>query len=77
MSETTEQKPLTLQVNGETRIFEGVITLSDLLQRLGVEAGSGGLAVALNLHVVPKGEFADTRLNDGDRVELVQAVQGG
>ncbi len=77
MSETTEKKPLTLQVNGETRSFEDVTTMSDLLQRLGVETGSGGLAVALNLHVVPKREFADTILSDGDRVELVQAVQGG
>lgn len=36
-----------------------------------------GVAAALNDQVVPRGAWATTTLHDGDRVEIVTAVQGG
>ena len=36
-----------------------------------------GVAVAVNDAVVPRSAWADTRLADGDRVEVLTAVQGG
>ena len=36
-----------------------------------------GVAVAVNEQVVTKGSWAAVRLADGDRVEILTAVQGG
>ncbi|TCO16609.1 sulfur carrier protein [Kribbella steppae] len=36
-----------------------------------------GIAVALNQTVLTRDEWAGTTLTDGDRVEIVSAVQGG
>jgi thiazole synthase len=36
-----------------------------------------GLAVALDGEVVPRGEWGDTRLGEGRRVEVLAAIQGG
>jgi sulfur carrier protein len=36
-----------------------------------------GIAVAVNEMVVPRGAWETTRLDDGDRVEILTAVQGG
>ncbi|WP_055598854.1 sulfur carrier protein ThiS, partial [Streptomyces aureus] len=36
-----------------------------------------GVAAALNETVVPRGEWETTFLGEGDRVEVLTAVQGG
>ncbi|GBU16076.1 MULTISPECIES: sulfur carrier protein ThiS [Methylobacterium] len=36
-----------------------------------------GIAIALNGRVVRKREWAQTPLREGDRVEIVRAMQGG
>lgn len=42
-----------------------------------VGAAGSGVAVAINDTVVPRGEWATTTLDNGDRVEVLTAVQGG
>ncbi|MFD9730029.1 sulfur carrier protein ThiS, partial [Streptomyces sp. NPDC059072] len=36
-----------------------------------------GVAAALNETVVPRGQWPATALGEGDRVEILTAVQGG
>ncbi|HEX2903332.1 MAG TPA: sulfur carrier protein ThiS [Jatrophihabitans sp.] len=36
-----------------------------------------GIAVAVNSAVVPRSSWPSTPVNDGDRVDVVTAVQGG
>ncbi len=36
-----------------------------------------GVAVALNGAVLPRGRWAETRLNDGDELHLFTAIAGG
>ena len=36
-----------------------------------------GVAVARNEEVVPRSEWADTVVGDGDRIEILVAAQGG
>ena len=36
-----------------------------------------GVAVACNEEVVPRSEWADTVVGDGDRIEILVAAQGG
>ena len=62
-------------VNGEARELPEGATLGDLLAALAVPIE--GVAVAVNLEVVPRGSIARRALRRGDRIELVRAVGGG
>lgn len=64
-----------IQLNGEAYSLDHAITLADLVERLGL-AGKR-LAIELNLEIVPRSQFAETRLAEGDRVEIVHAIGGG
>jgi sulfur carrier protein len=63
-----------ITVNGEPRELTG--TVDELLDALGVEVRRG-MAVAVDATVVPRGKWATTQIEDGARVEIVTAVQGG
>lgn len=63
-------------INGEKRSIPEQSTVRSLLEDLGV-AHREGTAVAVNMEVVPRTAHADTVLQAGDRVEIVQAVGGG
>ena len=63
-------------VNGDPRAIPEASTVRSLLESLGV-ADREGIAVAVNRTVVPRRAHADTILQAGDRVEIVQAVGGG
>ena len=66
-----------LKVNGDDREFAALETLVDLLRALSLDPERPGIAVALNERVIPRGELPTTRVQDGDRVEVIHAVQGG
>jgi sulfur carrier protein len=65
-----------IYVNGEPRESAGA-TIAELLSELGVEVQARGVAVAVDGEVVPRGEWADRRINEGERVEALSAMQGG
>lgn len=64
-----------LTVNGDEEIHEGVSTIGDLLKRYGIAPVR--VAVEVNAELVPRGEFDQTTLKDGDAVEIVTFVGGG
>jgi sulfur carrier protein len=66
---------MTIYVNGDPRSIEGGVTLAQLLRELGVTAPH--VAVELNLEVVPRAKHEQTRLHEGDRLEIVTLVGGG
>ena len=66
---------MTLQVNGQPQELPDGLTVQGLLERLGLDPD--GVAVALNLEVLPRGEHRTHLLRPDDRVELVRAVGGG
>jgi sulfur carrier protein len=63
-------------VNGEPREREGA-TIEELLADLGVEIRARGVAVAVDGEVVPRAEWGDRRITEGQRVEALSAMQGG
>jgi sulfur carrier protein len=63
-------------VNGEPRERDGA-TIAELLADLGVEDRARGVAVAVNGQIVPRAEWAQHRVDSGDRVEALSAMQGG
>lgn len=66
-----------LTINGKERELAPVGTLDALLRVLGVPPDRTGTAVARNDIVIPKGRWAETKVTDGDRIEIITAVQGG
>ena len=68
-----------LSVNGEER----VCACADLAALWRAETAEldlpdpKGFAIALNGEVVRRDAWAATALNDGDRVEIIRAMQGG
>jgi sulfur carrier protein len=67
--------PIHVTVNGAPREFPAPLTFSQLLDELAL--GGRRLAVERNGEIVPRSTFTDTRLADGDRIEVVIAVGGG
>jgi sulfur carrier protein len=63
-------------VNGEPRERAGA-TVAELLADLGVEDRARGVAVAVDGEVVPRAEWPERRVNEGERVEALSAMQGG
>ncbi|MGW3492751.1 sulfur carrier protein ThiS [Streptomyces sp. NPDC001020] len=66
---------MNISVNGEPRQVAPGTALDALVQAL-TEAPSG-VAAALNETVVPRTQWPSTPLSEGDRVEVLTAVQGG
>src|ERR1700741_5596196 len=62
-------------INGDDHQVDGPITLSGLVERLGMKADR--VAVELNLDIVPRDRWIETQLADGDRLEIVHFVGGG
>jgi sulfur carrier protein len=67
--------PLSVRVNGELRDVPPGTTLDTLVA--GFSAAPSGVAAAVNETVVPRTRWPRTALCDGDRVEILTAVQGG
>ena len=68
---------MTIVLNGETRDLAPGTTVGALLEALDVPGGARGVAVAVDAEVVPRGEWETTTLDDGARVEILRAIQGG
>ncbi|MEV8422334.1 sulfur carrier protein ThiS [Streptomyces niveus] len=66
---------VSVSVNGTARVLAGPVTLDVLVATL--TPAPSGVAAALNETVVPRGRWSATTLSDGDRVEVLTAVQGG
>jgi sulfur carrier protein len=64
-------------VNGETRALPDGATIESLLDQLDLAPGRRGVAVAVDAEVVPRSGWADRALHEGDRVEVLTAIQGG
>jgi len=68
---------MTIVVNGEARELPPGTTVRGLLDALEVPGRGSGVAVAVDAEVVPRGEWETTELDDGARVEVLRAIQGG
>ena len=66
---------IAITINGEPREFDAVMSVSQLLERL--ELTGKKIALERNGEIVPRSQFGEQRLADGDRIEIVVAVGGG
>jgi len=68
---------MNLVVNGEPRELPDGATVAAAVEASGAPPAGRGIAVALDGEVVPRGSWDATELRSGQRVEILQAVQGG
>ena len=65
---------MNLVINGESRVVSAE-SLSTLISELGMKADR--VAVELNRQIVPRDQWPQTALREGDRLEVVHFVGGG
>ncbi|HYE95571.1 MAG TPA: sulfur carrier protein ThiS [Rubricoccaceae bacterium] len=76
MNETATQE-IAIEVNGQPRTVPAGLTLDTLLRHLGRDPGAPGVAVAVGDRVVHREAWPATPIEDGARVEIITAFQGG
>lgn len=64
-----------VSVNGAPRRFQSDTDIAALLEQL--QLAGKRVAVERNGEIVPRSQFAQTALANGDRLEIVVAVGGG
>jgi len=66
-----------IKVNGNWQDLPESPSLQEILATQGISPEQGGIAVAVNLSVVPRDQWIAYKLTDGDEIEVVSARQGG
>ena len=64
-------------LNGETAELVDGATVKTALESLDLPAAGRGVAVAVDAEVVPRTQWQTHALNEGARVEVLRAIQGG
>ena len=64
-----------ISINGEVREFSAPLSIADMVNELAL--GGKRIAIEQNGEIVPKSQYAQAILQDGDVLEMVVAVGGG
>ena len=64
-----------VEINGESREVADSITLAELINYLALAPER--LAIELNQKVVRRSDWQQTKIGEGDRIEIVHFVGGG
>lgn len=70
-----EQTFIEITINGESRPIPAGASVTDLVSLLDLSAVR--LAVELNLSILPRAAWPETKLQAGDKLEIVHFVGGG
>ena len=68
-------KVISVSINGEARNFDISISVAALIEQM--QLGGKRIALERNGEIVPRSQFTQQMLCDGDRLEIVVAVGGG
>ena len=61
-------------LNGELRSIENNFSIENLIKESGL---IGKYAIEVNRNIIPKSQYASTKIKSGDKIEIVQAIGGG
>lgn len=64
-------------LNGNEKDVNDGANLLDLLSQSKISNDKQGVAVAINEDVISRKEWKQIKLKQNDRIEIIQAVQGG
>ena len=68
---------MNLVLNGSPRELPDGATVKDAVAASGIPARARAVAVAGDREVVPRSRWEATPLQEGQRIEVLEAVQGG
>ena len=66
-----------IRVNGKSVGMDASLSLAELLQTYGIDLTTSRVAVALNERIAFRTEWNSLIVKNGDRIEIIHAVQGG
>lgn len=66
---------VSVTINGEEQQLAKALSLADLLLTLNITKGK--VAIERNLEIVPRSLYAQTMVEEGDRLEIVHFIGGG
>lgn len=61
-------------INGKSTTLSVSVSVTDLLREMNIE---GKVAVEINSAIVPRSQFSQHQVQNGDVVEIVHAIGGG
>jgi sulfur carrier protein len=68
---------MTVEVNGRAVELADGAALTEAVSEAGAGAEMRGVAVAVDGEVVPRSAWQSTQLREGQKIEVVGAIQGG
>ena len=72
----SNENMIQVSINNQIETFDTDCTVSKALDTLGYEK-TGMLGIAINQTFVPKDQWAETVLNDQDKIDILNPVSGG
>ncbi len=66
-----------IRLNGITKTVREGLTLYQLLVNLDIDPSQPGIAVALDLEVIPRKRWREFEITATSEIEIIHAVQGG
>ena len=75
MNQDQKTREVVIILNGDERRVPADLSVSDLLDELGLEAGM--VVVEVNREILRRDTLSDVEVLGGDRIELVHFVGGG
>lgn len=66
---------ISVSINGAVQLFDAPISVTALIEHM--QLGNKRIALERNGEIVPRGQFNQQMLADGDKLEVVVAVGGG
>ncbi len=66
---------ISVSINGEARQLDSPVSVAALLEQMRLDGKR--IALERNGEIIPRGQFNQHLLADGDRLEIVVAVGGG
>jgi sulfur carrier protein len=70
-----QSEVIALIINGQARTFAAPLNVTSLVRQLDLQGKR--IALERNGEIVPRSDFPDLELQDGDALEIVVAVGGG
>ena len=66
---------MVIKINGETKVLESTLTLTELMMRFGY--ADSFVAIAVNRTFVPRSRFVETPVAENDDIEILSPMAGG
>ena len=68
---------MTIELNGDRIELCAGASVAELVERTGAGGNRRGVAVAVDGEVVPRSAWDETVVSDGQKIDVVGAIQGG